>query len=61
LLTNRSNSLQRDPGIVQVFDYGCHTAGSVFIVMELLEGEPIDKRLARIGRSQRSTASGSCG
>jgi serine/threonine-protein kinase len=39
-----------DPGIVQVFDYGYHTDGSAFIVMELLEGEPIDKRLARIGR-----------
>jgi serine/threonine protein kinase len=39
-----------DPGIVQVFDFGYHTDGSAFIVMELLEGEPMNKRLERIGR-----------
>jgi len=38
-----------DPGIVQIFDFGQHTDGSVYIVMELLEGEPLDRRLARCG------------
>jgi eukaryotic-like serine/threonine-protein kinase len=38
-----------DPGIVQVFDFGYHTDGSAFIVMEFLEGEPLDRRLARLG------------
>ncbi|HTR53872.1 MAG TPA: serine/threonine-protein kinase [Kofleriaceae bacterium] len=38
-----------DPGIVQIFDFGHHTDGSAYIVMELLEGEPLDKRLARRG------------
>jgi serine/threonine protein kinase len=40
----------RDPGIVQVFDFGHHTDGSAFIVMEYLEGEPLDRRLARMGK-----------
>ncbi len=38
-----------DPGIVQVFDFGHHTDGSAYIVMELLEGEPLDQRLQRQG------------
>ena len=39
-----------DLGIVQIFDFGHHTDGSAFIVMEFLEGEPLDHRLARMGR-----------
>jgi serine/threonine-protein kinase len=39
-----------DPGIVQVFDFGHDAGGNAFIVMELLSGEPMDKRLERIGR-----------
>jgi tRNA A-37 threonylcarbamoyl transferase component Bud32 len=38
-----------DPGIVQIFDFGKHTDGRVYIVMELLEGEGLDRRLARLG------------
>ncbi len=38
-----------DPGIVQIFDFGHHTDGSAYIVMELLVGEGLDRRLARIG------------
>jgi serine/threonine-protein kinase len=41
-----------DPGIVQVFDFGHHVDGSAFIIMELLDGEPMDKRLERISRFQ---------
>jgi len=39
-----------DPGIVQVFDFGYHTDGSAFIVMEFLDGEALDVRLHRFGR-----------
>jgi len=39
-----------DPGIVQIFDFGQHTDGRVYIVMELLEGEPLDQRLTRLGK-----------
>jgi serine/threonine protein kinase len=39
-----------DPGLVQVFDFGHHTDGSAYIVMELLDGETLDKRLQRLGR-----------
>jgi serine/threonine protein kinase len=39
-----------DPGIVQVFDFGYDATGSAFIIMELLEGEPLDRRLQRIGQ-----------
>ena len=38
-----------DPGIVQIFDFGHASDGSAFIVMELLEGEPLDKRIERMG------------
>ncbi len=39
-----------DPGIVQVFDFGVHTDGSPYLVMELLDGEAVDARLRRLGR-----------
>ncbi len=38
-----------DPGIVQIFDFGQHTDGSAYIVMELLDGEALDRRLSRQG------------
>ncbi len=39
-----------DPGMVQIFDFGVHGDGSPYIVMELLDGEPLDARLRRLGR-----------
>ncbi|MBV8757551.1 MAG: serine/threonine protein kinase [Deltaproteobacteria bacterium] len=39
-----------DPGIVQIFDFGQQPDGSAYIVMELIEGETLDRRLQRLGR-----------
>ena len=39
-----------DPGIVQIFDFGYHVDGSAYIVMELLEGEALSDRIARLGK-----------
>ncbi|HMG22427.1 MAG TPA: serine/threonine-protein kinase [Kofleriaceae bacterium] len=38
-----------DPGIVQVFDFGQDSGGGAYIVMELLAGEALDRRLDRHG------------
>ncbi len=46
----RATTAIADPGIVQVFDFGLHTDGSAYIVMEFLEGEPLDARMKRAGR-----------
>jgi eukaryotic-like serine/threonine-protein kinase len=39
-----------DPGIVQIFDFGHDADGAAYIAMELLEGEPLNRRLKRLGR-----------
>jgi serine/threonine protein kinase len=38
-----------DPGIIQIFDFGIHSDGSAYIVMELLDGETLDQRMRRQG------------
>ncbi|HSK02456.1 MAG TPA: serine/threonine-protein kinase, partial [Kofleriaceae bacterium] len=45
----RATTSISDPGIVQIFDFGYHTDGSAYIVMEYLEGEALDARLGRLG------------
>jgi serine/threonine-protein kinase len=44
----RATAAARHAGVVEVFDYG-HAAGSAFIAMELLEGEPLSQRIAARG------------
>lgn len=39
----------RSPHVVQVFDHGVTSEGEPFIVMELLEGEDLAARVARLG------------
>jgi tRNA A-37 threonylcarbamoyl transferase component Bud32 len=45
-----------DPGIVQIFDFGHHIDGTAYIAMEFLDGEPLDRRLRRLGRLPISDA-----
>src|SRR5262249_20365667 len=56
----RASAQLRSPHVVQVYDFGAAgpdggppadpAKGSLFLVMELLEGEDLDHRLARLGR-----------
>ncbi len=39
----------RSPNVVQILDHGID-AGRPFIAMEMLEGEPLSERIARLGR-----------
>ncbi len=41
----RATTLLKHPGLIEVFDFGNHTSGSAFIVMELLEGASLANRL----------------
>jgi serine/threonine-protein kinase len=46
----RAAATLRSKHVVQVYDHGVTPAGNAFIVMEFLGGEPLDKRLDRVGR-----------
>jgi eukaryotic-like serine/threonine-protein kinase len=46
----RAAARLRSKHVVEVYDHGVSEDGRPFIVMEFLEGEPLDKRLDRVGR-----------
>jgi len=46
----RATSQIVHPGIVRIWDFGEHTDGTAYILMELLEGETLRDRIAKRGR-----------
>lgn len=46
----RAAATLRSKHVVEVYDHGVTPDGRPFIVMEFLEGEPLDRRLERMGR-----------
>ncbi len=46
----RAAAKLRSKHVVEVYDHGVSDDGRPFIVMEFLQGEPLDKRLDRVGR-----------
>jgi serine/threonine protein kinase len=46
----RATSAIKHPGIVEIFDFGYTDQGHAYIVMELLEGETLGRRITRLGR-----------
>lgn len=46
----RAAATLRSKHVVDVYDHGVTEDGRPFIVMEFLEGEPLDQRLERVGR-----------
>ncbi len=46
----RANSLLASPHTVTVFDFGQSPTGELFLAMELLDGESVGQRIARLGR-----------
>jgi eukaryotic-like serine/threonine-protein kinase len=52
----RAATAIRHPGIVEIYDFGYMESGFAYIAMELLDGEPLSRRLAAAGRLDESTA-----
>ena len=46
----RATNEIRHPGIVQIYDCGTREDGSPWLIMELLEGETLSRRIAQLGR-----------
>ncbi len=46
----RAAAALRSKHVVEVYDHGVMEDGRPFIVMEFLDGEPLDRRLERVGR-----------
>jgi eukaryotic-like serine/threonine-protein kinase len=46
----RATSQIVHPGIVRIWDFGTHTDGTAYILMELLEGETLRERIVKRGR-----------
>ncbi|HVV88436.1 MAG TPA: serine/threonine-protein kinase, partial [Kofleriaceae bacterium] len=52
----RAATAIKHPSIVEIYDFGWAPDGSAYIVMELMEGEPLAARLARLRRLPVATA-----
>src|SRR5215471_12068134 len=46
----RSTTMMHHPGVVDIFDFGYHSSGSAYIIMEFLEGSSLGSALSRLGR-----------
>ncbi len=55
-----ANSLLASPNTVTVFDFGQSSEGEFYLAMELLEGENLGQRLARVGRMSAPLAVDAC-
>jgi serine/threonine protein kinase len=56
----RAATAVKHHGIVEIYDFGYHTDGSAYIVMEYLEGETVALRLRRTGTLPEGRAAALC-
>jgi eukaryotic-like serine/threonine-protein kinase len=56
----RAATAVKHPGIVEIYDFGYHSDGSAYIVMEYLEGESLSARLRRTGPCSETRAAALC-